>query len=338
MKIHNIYPVYESEAESWERFSKIYELTDQSIGQDDVVPVNTDSIVRSWEEIAKYWAGPCFVMTGIDFMYEAIYHVRYRTFSLDVTTSNELLLVLLIEDELCRCGYAFRTWCNMKEFENVYRELMFPKKRNRGWSAFCPPCLELYLAGNMANRIMLKDRRPIDWGNEIDCDRATFPYGPDYMRYRIMEYERAISILIPEADQWYEKWMDGTYAAECIKARYGMDFTNDQNGFNHLIELVIEKDNPRCCAPYLYRLQNVTPNLLAALWGDKTTEMLQRCFVNIYHRRKRSRENNTTRSNYDQQKVMQSWLYWWAYQNRDECDTKLGKKVKRAVFSVMMNA
>lgn len=191
---------------------------------------------------------------GIDFMYEAMYHIRYRQFSENVSTHNELLLTLLIEDELCRCGYAFRVWSLMKEFTNVYKEILRPYSKSRGWRAFCPWHMEMYLAGNMANRIMLKNKRPIDWGDELDCDRATFPYSPDYMKYRITVYEQAMGVLFPESDQWYEEWTDGQYIAELIKDRYQMDFTKDPAGYDNLIGLVVERKFPRRCSICLYRL------------------------------------------------------------------------------------
>ena len=131
MKAKNIYPVYESNEESWNRFSRICELTAAIADPELVIPVCKNKIVESWKRIAKCWAEQGFLMGGIDFMYEAIYHVRYRVFSENVHTENELRLVLLIEDELCRCGYAFNAWSNMQEFENVYKELLIPHKHSR---------------------------------------------------------------------------------------------------------------------------------------------------------------------------------------------------------------
>ena len=334
MKTNNVYPVYETEAESWERFARIYELTDKIAGEDQIVPVTTKDIRASWAGIAMYWKIASYLGGKANFMYEAIYHVRYRKFSPDVKTHDEQLLTLLVEDELCRCGYAFQVWSDLEEFEEAYQELLFPSKRSRGWMPFCPPCLEMYLAGNMANRIILKDRRPIDWGNEIDCDLATRPYGSNYIRYRITVYERAISTLLPEAAQWDEEWTEGTYAVQCIKDKYGMDFTNDQKGFNHLIELTIEKNFPRHCARHLFALKSITPDLLNALWGDKTEMMLKRCFLDIYSRYKRAKKTSN-RSGYSQQNITQSWLYQWAL---DCCNSKVDTKFRSAVFSVAMDS
>ena len=332
MKAKNIYPVYETKAESWERFARIYKLTAKIAGEGHSVPVIRKDIRASWAGIAMYWRIASFLGGKANFMYEAIYHVRYRRFSPDVSTSEELLLTLLIEDELCRCGYAFQVWSDLEEFEEAYQELLFPSKRSRGWMPFCPPCLEMYLAGNMANRIMLKDRRPIDWGDELDCDRATFPYGPDYMRYRITLYERAISVLLPESAQWYEEWTDGAYVAQCIKDKYGMDFTNDQKGFNHLIELATEKNFPRYCARHLYALKNMTPSLLTALWGEKTETMLQRCFLDVYGRHKSTK--GSVRSRYSKQNITQSWLYQWVLDRCVASSAMLDKKVKTAAYNI----
>lgn len=338
MKAKNIYPVYETEAESWERFAKIYELTDMIVGEDQIVPVYTQDIRSSWAVIAMLWKTEAFLQGRPNFMYEAIYHVRYRKFSPNVNTHEELLLTLLVEDELCRCGYAFQAWCNLEEFKDAYQELLFPAKHSRAWNAFCPPCLRMYLAGNMANRIMLKNIRPIDWGAELDCDLATYPYGPDYMRYRITVYERAISALIQESTRWNEEWTDGEYAVKCIKDKYGMDFTNDPEGFDHLIALATEKNSPRCCALHLYALKNVTPNFLDALWGEKSRAMVQRCFLEIYSRYKISKKN-TKRSKYSFEKVVDSWLYQWICQKRcaGELDAKLEHKLNKALINIGMN-
>ena len=118
MKTKNIYPVYESVEESWERFTKIYELTDTITG-DGVVPVTTEDICMSWAGIAMYWKLDSFLGGKPNFMYEAIYHVRYRRFSTNVNTHEEMMLTLLIEDELCRCGYAFQVWSHLEEFEEA---------------------------------------------------------------------------------------------------------------------------------------------------------------------------------------------------------------------------
>lgn len=338
MKTINIYPVYETEAESWARFAKIYELADKIVGEDQIVPAYIQDIRASWAAIAMFWKTDAFHQGRPNFLYEAIYHVRYRKFSPNVNTHGELLLTLLVEDELCRCGYAFQVWCNLDEFKEAYQELLFSAKHSRGWSAFCPVCLKLYLTGSMANRIMLKDRRPIDWGAELDCDLATYPYGSDYMRYRITVYERAISILIPESDRWYEEWTDGDYAVKCIKDKYNMDFTNDPEGFDHLIALATEKNFPRYCALPLYALKNVTPNLLEALWGEKSYTMVQRCFLEIYSRYKTGKKN-TKRSKYSFEKVVDSWLYQWIYQKRcaGELDPKLEHKLNKALINIGMN-
>ena len=338
MKSNVLYPIEESVDESWERFAKIYELSDMIVGEDQIVPVYTQDIRASWAAIAMFWKADAFRQGTPNFLYEAIYHVRYRKFSPNVNTHEELLLTLMVEDELCRCGYAFQVWCNLEEFKEAYQELLFPAKHSRGWNAFCPVCLKLYLAGSMANRIMLKDRRPIDWGAELDCDSATYPYGPDYMRYRITVYERAISILIPESDQWYEEWTDGDYAVKCIKDKYGMDFTNDPEGFDHLIDLATEKNFPRYCALPLYALKNVTSKLLDTLWGEKSRTMVQRCFLVIYSRYKISKKN-TKRSKYSAEKLADSWLYQWMDQKRmaDELDPKMRNKIRSAMLKIALN-
>lgn len=331
-----IYPVNETEEESWERFRRIYELTDVIVGKGHVVPILPHNIMNCWVAIAKFWANAGALLKGIDFMYEAIYHIRYRVFSENVNEPNELMLVLLIEEELCRCGYAFRMWSNMKEFQSVYQELLSPRKNNRGWRAFCPWYVEMYLAGNMANRIMLKDKRPIDWGDKLDCDAATSPYDPDYMRYRINVYEQAMELLFPESDRWYEEWTDGKFIAMCIKERYKMDFTNDKAGYDKLIGLVVDRKCPKCCSKYLYDLNAATPELLEVLWREKAPEMLKRCFLEIFSRYKAAKKN-TKRSRYSREAVMQNWLYQWVKENCTEITDELSGRVRKAMLQIEMN-
>lgn len=336
MKTKNVYPVNETEEESWTRFERIYELTDAIIGEDHAVPILPRNIVHCWVAIAKFWANAGDLMNGLDLMYEAIYHIRYRVFSENVNDPNEMLLVLLIEDELCRCGYAFHMWSNMNEFQSVYQELLSPRKNKRGWRAFCPWYIEMYLAGNMANRIMLKDKKPVDWGDELDCDRATFPYSPDYMRYRITVYEQAVELLFPESDKWYEEWTDELYIVELIRERYKMDFTNDKVGYDNLIGLVVDRKYPKCCFKYLYDLNAATPELLEVLWREKAPEMLKRCFLELFSRYKAAKKN-TKRSRYSREAVMHNWLYQWVDENCTESNDGLSRKVRKAMIQIAMN-
>ena len=335
MKAQNIYPVYESQEESWDRFSRIYELTAAVVDPELVAPVCANNVVESWKRIAKCWAEQGFKMGGVDFMYEAIYHIRYRVFSENVNRENELRLVLLIEDELCRCGYAFYAWNNMQEFESVYRELLIPHKGSRGWRGYCPECLKRYLAGNMANRIMLKDRAPNEWGTQLDCDRATFPYVSYHMLSRMIAYELAMSFLIPESSEWHEEWADGQYVAEYIRKQYKLDVSKDPSAYDAIFRLVELRKYVTYSAYYLYELKNVTPELLNKLWGENAHEMLQLCFLDIYKRYKVAKKKSK-RSRYSQQAVMQSWLYQWAEQNRSRLETNLDCKVRDAHFRIAL--
>lgn len=329
-----VYPIRETVEESWERLLKIYDITDKLVGSDCLVPVSTCDIMQAWCDMAMFLANAVELLRGVDYMYEAIYHIRYRVFSENVSEQNELKLVLLVEDELCRCGYAFHVWSNMSEFQSVYQELLFPHKKGRGWRSFCPWYMEMYLAGNMANRIMLKDIRPIDWGEKLNCDRVTYPHGPDYIRYRVTVFEQAMEILLPESNGWYEEWMDIEYITERIKAHYKMDFTNDKEGFDNLIGLTAERKFPKVCAYYLYRLNNITPELLEVLWGKNTQKMMQKCFLNIFQRYKAAKKAGTRRSRYSQQAIQQSGLYRLTVQktNIEENDT-----IKRAMFRIGLN-
>jgi hypothetical protein len=331
-----VYPIRETVEESWERLLKIYDITDKLVGSDCLVPVSTCDIMQAWCDMAMFLANAVELLRGVDYMYEAIYHIRYRVFSENVSEQNELKLVLLVEDELCRCGYAFHVWSNMSEFQSVYQELLFPHKKGRGWRSFCPWYMEMYLAGNMANRIMLKDIRPIDWGEKLNCDRATFPYGPDYMRYRITVYERAMELLFPESEKWYEEWTDELYIVERIRDCYKMDFTNDKVGYDNLIGLIVERKCSKRCFKYLYDLNGATTELLEVLWREKTPEMLKRCFLELFSRYKAAKKN-TKRSRYSREAVMHNWLYQWIEENCTVSNDMLSRKVRKAMLQIAMN-
>lgn len=331
------YPIYENAEESWERLTKIYILTDKLAGPDYIVPISLHDISQAWQDVAVFLTNAIEQLNGIDYMYEAIYHIRYRAFTENVNESDELKLVLLIEEELCRCGYAFYVWSNMSEFQSRYDELLFPRKNSRGWRDFCPWYMEMYLAGNMANRIMLKDIRPIDWGGRLDCDRATYPYDPDYMRYRVTVFEQAMEILLPESSGWYEEWMDIDYITERIKERYNMDLRSDSKGFDDLIELAVEKKIPKACACNLYSLNNITLDVLEVLWGEKTPNMMAKCFLNIYQRYKAAKKAGTMRSKYSSQAVQRSTMYCWIAQHIDALGPKSRGLIRAAMFRIEMN-
>lgn len=337
MKEKNIYPIYESVEESWKRLLKIYDITDKLVGSDYLVPASTHNITQAWHDIAVFFANAVELLNGIDYMYEAIYHIRYRVFSENVSEQNELKLALLVEDELCRCGYAFYVWSNMRGFQSVYQELLFPRKNGRGWRSFYPWYMKMYLAGNMANRIMLKNKRPIDWGDKLDCNSATYPYGPDYLRYRVTAFEQAMEILLPESNEWYEEWMDIEYITKRIKVRYKMDFTNDEEGFDNLIGLTAERKSPQICAYYLYRLNDITPELLEVLWGENTHQMMQKCFLDIFQRYKAAKKAGTKRSHYSQQAIQQSGLYRWIVKKTNIEATTLSNTIKKAMFRIELN-
>ena len=119
-----VYPIREKVEESWERLLKIYDIADKLVGSDYIVPVSTYDIMQAWYDMAVFLANAIELLNGVDYMYEAIYHIRYRVFTENVNESDELMLVLLIEEELCRCGYAFYMWSNMSEFQSRYYELL----------------------------------------------------------------------------------------------------------------------------------------------------------------------------------------------------------------------
>lgn len=333
----NIYPVYETVKESNARFLKMYELSKDIIGPVVPAPEPCTNISNNWKRILQYWEDYVRLFEGVDFMYEAIFLVRYKEFSVMMTPMMKQLTTL-IASELCRCGYAFRVWCNMIEFKNAYYKIMFQHKRVNVSKRTTPVCLDDYLNGTMFINIMLKGKRPIDWCGIIDCNAGAVTYGADHLYYCVTAYKRTIAMLIPESIQWDQEWQDWQYAAAIIKERYKLDFTNDPNGYDNIIGLAAEKNCPRRCAKYLYRLDSVSPELLTVLWGDKAPEMLECCFNDILRRHKDAKRTYTN-SRYNASVIAQSWLYRWVDERRSEntlC-SRYQQDIKKGLMNIGLN-
>lgn len=337
MKSKFIYPIEECEAESWERYARVLALTMKLVGSVAAQPVN-NNIHECWKAIAYFWNGNAVNMCGKNYMREALYHIRFRRFSNKVHDHDELMLILFIEEEMLRCGYAFHVWVQMQELAQLYHGMLFVCKRDGAQKAYPAMKLDFYLTASMMSRIMLKSRAPQEWGDALDCDRATYPYQADRIYWYVRKYENAVRLLIPEAAQWSEEWSDEQSVISAVKAKYAVDLTNDSNGFDSLIRLVEQRKAIIHCSHELYQMKQFTPALAAGIWGNRYEYMLQKCFLDIYRRYKTSKKSSK-RSKYASEKLVNSWLYQWIDQKRlaNTLDPKLEGKIRSALLSIALN-
>lgn len=336
MKSNVIYPIEECEAESWERYARVLALTVKLLGV--TAQLVNSNICECWKAIASLWNGDAVHLCGKNYLREALYHIRFRRFSDKVYEHDELMLVLLIEDEMLRCGYAFHVWVQMNELGQLYHEMLFVCKRDGAQKANPPMKLDFYLTASMMSRIMLKGRAPQEWGDTIDCNRVTYPYHAGRIHWYVKKYENAVGLLIPEADTWYEEWSDEQSIITAVKEKYAVDLTNDSNSFDALLRLVEERMAICHCSHELYQMKQFTPALAEGVWGERYEHMLQKCFLDIYSRYKISKKN-TKRSKYSSEKLVNSWLYQWIDQKRmaDELDPGLRDKISKAQFTIALN-
>jgi len=335
MRLYTEYPIEESKEEGMQRFAVVKNLTEKIAGSNNVNIPCDEGMLKCWKYIASFWKDRQDLMHGIDFMFEAFYYICRRKFSENVREEKVLRLILLIEEELGRCGYAFRAWYEMDDFQKLYYEFYIQEKYNNAKKSYPSYRHNRYVSGKMIQRISYKERSFAQWGDAIDCDRVTYPYDTKYLLDNVKDYEVAIDILLPESTSWYEQWMDVSYITNAIKKRHKVDFTNDAVGYDNLIGAVANSTDVMQCAYYLYRMKTFPLQLAKHIWGADADRMIQRCFLNIYGRYKAAKKN-TKRSQYSQQAVMGSWIYQWIAKKYDSKDDSLSHKAKDAYFRVSM--
>ena len=206
--IANLYPIYEGENESWERFNRIFELTEKLSPLFLVQVPRCNNLCKCWDDIAMFWKKNAFALSNTNFMYEAIYHIHNSRFSEKVEKSDALKLVLLIEDELLRCGYAFRVWKDMEAFIEPLRRILHTTTSNKKNKKTYSKTLEAYKKGRTMMLIMLKGMNEDAWGDRLDCQWAVYPYGLWRVQRDIESFEKAIDYLIEKQDMqvFFSHW------------------------------------------------------------------------------------------------------------------------------------
>jgi hypothetical protein len=283
------YPILESATDSWERYIRVRALTMRLY---PAVNIQRDgNLLNCWKAIAHTWDEVVYPLCGINYISEALYHIHYRCFSNQVNISNELLLVLLIEEELLRCSFAFQAWQNMEEFGRLYYNILYVRQRDGLRKDYNSMKLSEYLRANTIRRIMLKDRNPLKWGGVLDCNKATYPDCAISTYWCVVAYENAVQLLIPEAIFWQEEWSSEEPIVSAIKSRYAVDLSDDSDSFDALINLVEHRKEARHCSYALYGMQQFTNELAIGIWGEQADFMMQKCFLDIYRRYKIGRRN-----------------------------------------------
>ena len=329
------YPVYEDFGESTRRYSAILELTNAIAPSNTISSPDPRHLSYCWEYLALFWMNQPQLLGGVDYMSEALYHIRFQRFSKNVQETNQLRLVLLIEDELCRCGYAFKAWNGLEEFHEALSTLLYSRRGSLSWVPHTPDIHREYLNRKMIFRIFLKGHTPEQWTNIIDLDRAVYYYSVEGLMPYVENYEKAVCDLLPESSGQHDNWTDINYITEAIQAHYQIDLKKDPKGYTALFEIMMNRTSVPYCAVRLYKMKEFTPALATQIWGNDADLMIQRCFRKIYLKYK-ERKDVVSRTRYTQKAVIDSWMYRWVYDTRSSNPELLSRKTKDSLFRVSL--
>lgn len=334
MRYTNVkYPIEEGVAESWRRFNRIYGLTADLADKDINTFRQSTDIIRAWETIANVWESYAPGWGNVDIFYEALFHNCFRKFSSKVSESKMLKLILLVEDELLRCGYAFDTWKNMKTFRSAYKEILYPAN-NKSRECVKRWKLRWYLQDQMLKHVLLKNKYPEEWGDKLNCTSAVYPYNARELRSNIEKFENSIKFLIPKAKSWNDRqWADESLILREIKSLYGVDFSDDLESLDNLLAAVLYREHVETYSYYLYRINDFPVSLAQHFWSAQYFQKIQDCFIAIYKRYKRARKN-TKNSRYRQDRVVNGWLYKQIAEWYNDPMVALSDKVRKAYFEI----
>lgn len=332
------YPIEESVTESWRRFDRIYNLTTELAESDIIIFHQGADVSRAWKTIADVWESYAPGWGNVDIFYEALFHNCFRRFSSKVSESKMLKLVLLVEDELLRCGYAFNAWKDMPAFRRACNEILYPNSNSESLKLVKRWKLRWYLHERMLKRVMLKDKYPEEWGNSLDCTDAAYPYSARYLRSSIERYEDTVKFLLPEAEYWDDKqWADEVLILQEIKEHYGVDYTDDLESLNNVLAAIPDRYEPRTYFYHLYCIKDFPEAIAKRFWEERYDQVVQECFLDIYKRYRRAKDT-TKNSRYRRDRVMNGWIYKQieAWYNSEA--VVLSPKVKKAYFNVTIGA
>lgn len=327
-----VYPIWESEEESWNRFRRIWQLTCQVTGGASSPYYRSQNICASWGKLADYWVDRERFFGSVNYMKEAIYHIMFRKFSHNVARSSDLLLILLIADELTRCGFAFSVWSHMSMFKDAYNAVLSAWRESFDRNRWDFMCYYFYMIHTIQKRIFLKDLHPDIWNIRVN-DCTDLCDGRAICIWRCVEdYEKTIRFVIPDADYWQEEWCDPDIIVKHLSELYEVDFAKNCYSLNCLIEALMHRDNIDACAFRLFRMKVPPVKVLQKIYGDQFAVKLQRWFLNIYGKYKKSNEN--PRGLYRSERVVQNWMFKQINDWHLSGSVELEHKVKKALMEI----
>lgn len=329
-----VYPVWETEEESWKRFRRICELTVKVTGRDFSSNYRDYNICGCWEKLADYWIDQVGFFGSVNYMEEAIYHIMFRRFSANVASHSELLLVLFIEEELTRCGFAFSVWSQVSMFEDAYKAVLYAWYRSLDGKRWDYACYCFYMKCFVQKRVLLKNLHPDVWLSRVGDYTHLCDGRARHIWKRVADYEETIRFLIPNANYWQEEWCDPDIIVQHLSELYEIDFSKSFYSLNSLVEAVMYRDNIDACAFRLFRMKVSPVKLLQNIWGDKFIEKLQQCFVNIYRKYKKSNKN--PRGLYRRDRVVQNWMFKQINDWHLNGSIELQRPVMKALLEISM--
>lgn len=323
------YPIMESKAESRRRFSKICDLTSSVFDSNLSWVFSICGVRLGWKMIALYWKKQHSKGNYPNIMFEAIFHLCFKKFSENVNSSDELRLVLLVEEELERCGISFSMWKKTRYFKSAYDSVSdFIKNSNsRRYHSF-----KEYVTSRLQKHLFLKNTSPSTWQviPKTDCRLSGI------VAKRIWnitaEYEAMISFLCPGSVAWQEEWTDLEFLLQHMNEIYKIDFAIDPKGFDHLIDAMKYRNKINSCARRLFLMQSGSDELIQHFWEEQYVEKFQSCFLCIYRHYKKSHMSDCGK--YAHSNVSQNWIVRTIQRWNLNPEVQLTHDVKKALFEI----
>lgn len=334
--VYTEYPIEENIEESYEYFMVLYSLTMKANEVEMNMQPSISLLEVWWARIAGIWENETYLKHGVRIFDETLFHIRHKVFSPELDDPLLMKLVLLVEDELGKCGYAFHVWNKLTEFRQALSRTLHPKRGDLTWHVYHSWWYSAYLKGWLMKFVGLKNKSLEEWPGTMRCgDEHIYMCDRERFNDNIECFETAMKFLVPEANTWYEEWRDAGYMLNCLKKLYGIDFSNDSEGFDNLIYMVLHRKSVKYSAYYLYRMKTMPLTLAQHIWGGDADDMIMRCFTDIYHRYRRAKKN-MVRSRYSQKALMESWMYKQIEDWYNTQPNKLADKVRTAYFNISL--
>lgn len=328
------YPVWECRKESWKHFEEIYKLSVELAGRVQLTPPRCSSLEKCWIELAVFWEKNPIAVCNSELMFETLYHICFRKFSKNMQDPTLMRLILLVEDELLTCSFAFKVWLKTESFKEAFDEITAPLWYNPTFRKVYDGELYMYLTYRVTKLVMMKNLNREKWIRLFGDFDYSHPYSTWKIYWYVDEYENAVQFLIPNACLWNEEWADRSTMVACIRDLYDVDFSNDIQGLDSLINATKHRKDIETCTRYLYKTKACSPQLLHHLWGADFAKKLQCGFLSLCKRYKTAKKNVTTRGRYEHTKFVNHWIFKQIDDWRRDKSVVLSDKVRAKLFNV----